>query len=36
MYEGAYLDEMRHGRGVLTWEDGTKYDGEWKEGKRHG
>ena len=26
----------RHGRGVITWADGTQYEGEWCDGKRHG
>jgi hypothetical protein len=25
-----------HGRGIYTWPDGRKYDGEWKEGKQEG
>jgi hypothetical protein len=25
-----------HGYGVHTWEDGRKYDGEYKHGKKHG
>ena len=24
------------GPGVLTQQDGSKYDGEWKNGKKHG
>ncbi len=26
----------RHGQGVLTEFDGSKYDGEWKDGKQNG
>lgn len=27
---------MRHGRGIQTFEDGQRYDGDWKEDKWHG
>jgi len=27
---------MPHGRGSLTYPDGSKYTGQWKNGKRHG
>ena len=27
---------QRHGVGRCTWEDGSFYEGEWKEGLRHG
>jgi hypothetical protein len=36
MYVGEYLNDKKHGRGVFTWKDGRKYDGEWKEGKQNG
>lgn len=29
-YTGNLMDSMRHGRGVQQWDDGAKYDGEWK------
>jgi hypothetical protein len=25
-----------NGKGVFTWSDGSKYEGDWKDGKRHG
>ena len=25
-----------HGQGTYTWDDGSKYVGEYKDGKRHG
>ena len=25
-----------HGKGIFTWPDGRKYDGEWLNGKQHG
>jgi hypothetical protein len=27
---------MRNGRGVYTFADGDRYDGEWKDGNSHG
>lgn len=27
---------MISGRGVYTWPDGRKYEGDWKENKMHG
>ena len=26
----------RTGRGVATWPDGTRFEGEWRDGQRHG
>ena len=28
--------DCNNGYGTYTWADGTKYVGEWKDGKRHG
>ena len=25
-----------HGKGIYTFADGAKYDGEWKDDKQHG
>lgn len=36
VYEGAWKNEMMHGKGVYTYHNGDKYDGEWREDKRHG
>ena len=33
VYEGQWLDHSRHGTGTLTEIKGTKYVGEWEEGK---
>ncbi len=30
IYTGDMMDGMRHGKGVQIWDDGAKYDGEWK------
>ncbi len=27
---------MMHGKGIYTYHNGDKYDGEWREDKRHG
>lgn len=27
---------MKHGHGVQKWPDGSKYDGQWLEGKANG
>ena len=35
-YEGKWKNDKKHGRGVITWTDGSKYDGEWIEDKRCG
>jgi len=37
VYEG-HLDSLGepHGRGIVTWENGGKYDGEWVDGKANG
>jgi hypothetical protein len=35
-YDGAWKDEMMHGKGIYTYHNGDKYDGEWREDKRHG
>lgn len=35
-YVGGYSEGRMHGKGVYAWKDGSKYDGEWKDDKRHG
>ena len=27
---------MRNGVGSCTWQDGSKYEGDWKDNLRHG
>jgi hypothetical protein len=33
VYEGAYIHNMRHGRGTLRESDGTTTLGDWVEGE---
>ena len=35
-YVGDINDGKPHGKGTLTYDDGSIYEGEWKDGKRHG
>ncbi|CAJ1328283.1 unnamed protein product [Effrenium voratum] len=35
-YEGQFRNYMRHGQGVLTLSDGTRYVAQWKDDERHG
>ena len=35
-YRGYTYSEMPHGPGRLIWTDNSKYEGEWKQGIRHG
>jgi hypothetical protein len=28
-YQGEWLDGMRHGKGTLTYKNGSVYEGEW-------
>jgi hypothetical protein len=28
-YFGQWKGGLRHGKGVMTWPDGAKYDGSW-------
>ena len=30
------MDDEEHGRGVKVWADGSRYDGEFRDGKPHG
>ena len=36
IYRGDWLKGLPHGKGILIWIDGDRYDGEWKHGKRDG
>jgi hypothetical protein len=35
-YEGAFVDDERHGQGRLTWPDGDHFEGTWVRGRRLG
>ena len=30
------VNGLRHGVGSCTWPDGSKYEGDWSNGLRHG
>jgi len=36
LYDGAWVDGLRHGQGIYVWKAGHKYEGEWAAGKMHG
>eukprot|EP00117_Sycon_ciliatum_P048267 scpid13446/ scgid0838/ Guanine exchange factor for Rac 30 len=36
LFDGCWLDAMRHGKGEMTWRDRTTYVGEWVENERIG
>ena len=33
-YDGELKENKRHGKGTHIWDNGDKYEGEWKNGKR--
>ena len=35
-YEGEVWDNQKHGYGILRMRNGTRYEGNWKNGKREG
>lgn len=35
-YNGAYINNLKHGKGVMKNKDSTVYKGDWKDNKRHG
>ena len=35
-YVGDLKNELPDGKGIMTYEDGCTYDGEWKELQRYG
>ena len=35
-YTGQWLDDERHGNGIMKWADGENYEGEFSEGQRYG
>ena len=36
IYEGEWLDDMRHGKGMLRLANTNRYEGEWKNNKMCG
>ena len=36
VYEGEYLNDLRHGKGKLTHANGIVFDGSWVSGVRAG
>lgn len=36
MYQGAWRDGKKEGRGMCVWADGAAYDGLWARNFRHG
>lgn len=35
VYEGDHVDMVPHGTGIITLPNGTRFEGEFKEGKYH-
>lgn len=35
-YRGGFVNGKKHGRGIITFSDGSSYEGEWKEDQKHG
>ena len=36
IYTGMFKQKKADGRGLMRWREGDKYEGEWKDGLRHG
>merc|ERR1711997_724368 len=36
MYEGGWVNKKAEGFGVMRWQNGDRYEGDWKDGFRHG
>lgn len=36
LYDGAWVNKKAEGFGVMRWQNGDRYEGEWKDGMRHG
>ena len=36
IYEGQFVNKKAHGKGTMRWNQGDKYEGDWKDGLRHG
>jgi len=35
-YHGEFIDDMKHGYGVMHYQDGSKHIGHWEMDKLHG
>lgn len=35
-YTGFFAKGKREGQGLCEWKNGNKYDGNWRDDKRHG
>ena len=35
-YRGYFEHNLPHGKGIMVWPNGSRYEGEWKRGKSHG
>jgi len=35
-YDGEWKNKSAHGYGVMKWQNGDRYEGDWAEGLRHG
>lgn len=35
-YTGQWIEGKKHGKGVETWPDGAKFEGYYKDDKKHG
>ena len=35
-YEGKWLNGYKHGKGKMTFNDGSYYEGDFAKGKKHG
>lgn len=36
VYEGEFKAKKAHGKGLMKWREGDKYEGDWIDGLRHG
>ena len=36
VYQGEFVNDNKEGEGEMIWPDGSRYIGQWKDGKQHG
>merc|ERR1712083_98609 len=36
MYDGEWKNKVAHGYGVMRWQNGDRYEGDWSDGLRQG